>query len=378
MRKKDFLFVLFSFLVWRVALFVFLLIASKTFPLQLNFLGGEKANYLANPWLWSWLNFDGVHYLAIAEVGYQSLTYFYFPVFPFVTRFFGNLIGGGQINYAIFGLIVSNVSFFIALLGLWKLIVKEFDSKVAKLTILLMLFSPTSFYFGSYYTESLFLALTVWSFYFLRHGKSVYGGVLGAISTAVRIIGVALAPAFFIEFLQDKRKNFLTLVNIVLIPTGIGVYIYYLYTKTGDPFNFLSTVSIFGAQRSSSFIFLPQVFYRYFFKIIPSVSYSYFPNVFTTYLELFAGILFLGLSILSFWKLKAGYATYLSLGYLIPTLSGSFSSLPRYVLVLFPAFILMAMYIKSWPKVWKVLLFGVLFIGLGLATSLFARGYWIS
>ena len=378
MRKKDFLFLLFSFIVWRVILFAFLFLATRAVPLQRNFLGGGEANYLVSPWLWSWLNFDGEHYLTIAQIGYQPLTYFYFPIFPVVAKFVGGILGGGFINLAVGGLIVSNASFFIALIGLWKLVEKDFGVIVARLTILLMLFFPTSFYFGSYYTESIFLALTVWAFYFVRKDNWVYGGIAGSISTAARIIGVALAPAFLVEYWQGKKKNLLKLASILFVPAGIAVYMYYLGVKTGDPLNFLNTVSIFGGQRSSSFILLPQVFYRYFFKILPFVNYGYMPNFFTTYLELTTAVLFLGLAVLAFWKLRKSYAVYLALGYLIPTLSGSFSSLPRYVVVLFPAFILASLYVKNWPQVWKVVLFSVLFTGLGLATCLFVRGYWVS
>lgn len=378
MKKSDLLFILASFLIWRVMLFIFLLIAFKYLPLQNNFLGGGRQNYLASPWLWSWVNFDGEHYLSIAQMGYQPLTYFFFPIFPILCGFVGRMIGGNFASLAAGGLLVSNISFLVALIGVWKITEMDFGKRVARLAVLLLLFFPTSYYFGSYYTESVFLVLAVWAYYFIRKDKWIWGGVAGGISTAARIIGVALFPSFAWEFLKSKKKTFFKIVATFLVPAGILVYMYYLYVKTGDPLNFLNTVSIFGAQRSSNFVLLPQVFYRYFFKILPSLNYSYFPLVFTTYLELFSSIIFLTLSIFSFWKLRGGYAIYLLLGYLIPTLSGSFSSLPRYVLVLFPGFILMAIYLSKLSKFWKIVVFSVLFIGLGLATTLFLRGYWVS
>ncbi len=65
-------------------------------------------------------------------------------------------------------------------------------------------------------------------------------------------------------------------------------------------------------------------------------------------------------------------------GYLIPTLSGSFSSLPRYVLVLFPGYLLMADLIYKLPRLVRVIVFIILFFCLGIATSLYVRGYWLS
>lgn len=378
MKKSDLLFVFSGFAVWRILLFVFAYLATKYIPLQSNFLGGGMQNYLSNPLMWGWINFDGEHYLSIAQMGYQPLTYFFFPIFPMMSKLVGNLIGGGFTNLAWSGLFISNIAFFMALVGVWKISAMEFGKKIARNAILLLLFFPTSYYFGSYYTESIFLALTVWSFYFIRRSQWVYGGVFAGFSTAARIVGVALLPAYLIEFWQTKKKNIWSIIGILLVPVGILIYMYYLNIKTGDPLNFFNTVSIFGPQRSSTFILLPQVFYRYFFKIIPGVDYSYFPNIFTTYLEIITGVIFLILTLVAFWKMRLSYAVYLFLGYIIPTLSGSFSSFPRYVLVLFPAFILMARYVDKLSKAFKIVVFTLLFVCLGLATGLFIRGYWIS
>ena len=370
MRKSDFLFILSAFLIWRITLFVFLFLALKYLPLQQNFLGGGMQNYLSNPWFWSWVNFDGEHYLTIAQVGYQPLTYFYFPVFPLLARFLGNLLGGGFTNYALAGLAVSQLAFFAALIGFWKLIRLDFNKKIARLGILLLLFFPTSFYFASYYTESVFLASVVWSFYLTRRDKWFWAGVLGGVSSATRIIGATLLPAL----LTEKNRKW----PILLIPAGILIYMYYLNIETGDPLNFLNTVSIFGAQRSSNIIFLPQVFYRYFVKIIPNLDYNYFPVIFVTFLEILVAVLFLALLLLGIRKVKWSYLVYAALAYLIPTFSGSFSSFPRYALVIFPAFIIAALYLNKLPRVVQTLIFALLFVGLGLATCLFLRGYWVS
>ena len=161
----------------------------------------------------------------------------------------------------------------------------------------------------------------------------------------------------------------------------------YLYLMTGDPLEFLHNVEIFGEQRSSSFVVFPQVVYRYVFKVLPHVNYDYFPAVFTAWLEFVSAIMFGvlgGLGILaSLGKLKKikfrwSYSIYLVLGYLIPPLSGSFSSLPRYVLVLFPGFIMAAIYLTKATKAIQLVTFALLFICLAIASSLFFRGYWVS
>ncbi|MBU0570259.1 hypothetical protein KKB40_05820 [Patescibacteria group bacterium] len=385
------------FVVWRLLLYIFLFLGLSIVPLQFNFLGGGLSNYLKYPQLWSWINFDGEHYLSIVQRGYQDLTYFYFPLYPLSVRYVANLFGGGYTKFAVSGLLLSNLSIFIALIGFWNLILLDYKRKVAITAAVLLLLFPTSFYFGSFYTESLFFAFTVWSFYFGRKKRWILAGLLGAFSTATRIVGLALFPALLIEYFIVRpalKVRPLKLVKevlmICLIPMGLFAYMFFLKTKTGDPLEFFHSVSIFGQQRSSNLILLPQVFYRYIFKVLPNINYDYFPVVFTTWMEFVVAIVFGGLGIFGILggleklrrfsriKIRSSYAVFLAVGYLIPTLSGSFSSLPRYVLILFPAFILGAKLLTNWSRAMQTAVYALLFICLVISTMLFTRGYWIS
>ena len=394
MRKENRNFIFKSFVFWRVLLFAFLFLAIGSVSLQhkylggglagqQDFLGGGLVSYLRQPYLWAWGNFDGEHYLSLAYKGYQSLTYFYFPVYPLTIAFIASFFGGGFKSLAITGLLISNISFWVALFGLWKLIKLDYKNNVARLAILLLLVFPTSFYFGSIYTESIFLALAVWSFYFARKGKWMCAGILGALLTATRVVGLAIVPTLLIEaYLQwkenKKQNHALKIIGTLLPLLGIGWYMFYLNKVTGDPLEFFHNVSIFGQQRSSSLVLLPRVFYRYIFKVLPSINYSYYPIVFVTYLEIITAIIFTGLAIISFFKLRLSYAVYLAVGFLIPTLSGSFSSLQRYVLVLFPAFILSATWLSKQNTWIRYLTLFILMVGLIIATSLFTRGFWVA
>ncbi|MFZ5933180.1 MAG: mannosyltransferase family protein [Patescibacteria group bacterium] len=379
MKKEDFYWLIKIFLGWRLLLFVFLFLALRLIPLQKDFLGGGMENYLKNPWLWSWANFDGEHYLTIAREGYRPLTYFFFPVYPMLVKALGIIGGFRRPDFLAFaGLLVSHISFFLALVGFYKLVRLDKDAKTARLAILLLVFFPTSFFFASFYTESLFLASAVWSFYFARRGDYILAGLLGAVSSATRILGIALVPALAVEAYKDGKKNLLNKVlGIALIPLGLVLYMYFLKVRTGDPLEFFNTVSIFGEQRSTELVLLPQVFFRYLFKILPSLNYPSFPQVFTTYLEILSGGVFFILSILSFFRQRLSYSIYFLISYLIPTLSGSFSSFPRYALVLFPGFILGA-YLLRKRKWLTVLVLSALCAGLAVATMFFVRGIWIS
>ncbi len=383
MKKPEFIFLFKSFSLWRIFLIFFAILAVKFIPLQRNFLGGGMANYLSSPLLWSLSNFDGEHYLAIAHEGYRPLTYFFFPMYPLLINLISGIFGKSVISYLISGIFVSHASLLIGMIGFYKLMGLDYERKISKLGLILLFLFPTSFYFGSVYTESLFFAFSVWSFFAARKRNWVAAGILGAFATATRVIGLAVVVGLFIEWwqymrtTQDRRKIFLPLISVLISFLGIGIYLYYLYIRTGDPFNFLTTVNIFGSQRSASLILLPQVFYRYIFKILPSLNYTNFIVYFTPWLEFIIALLFTSLAIFSFFKLRLSYSIYLLLGFLIPAFSGSFSSLPRYVLVLFPAFILGGIYLNKIGR-WQYLIFVVLGITLFICTSFFARGNWIS
>jgi len=387
------------FVGWKILLFVFLFLAIQILPLQLPFLGGGISNYLQNPYIFSWLNFDGEHYLDIAISGYKPLTYFYFPLYPLTVRLLAFFFSKSFNSYIYSGLFISHFAFFLGLLGLIKLIRLDYSEKIVRTTVLLLLLFPTSFYFGSFYTESLFFALATWSIYFARKGNWIAAGLIGALSSATRIIGVALFPTLVVEALIQAKENKIRLTlpifSSFLVMLGIITYATLLRGSVGDPLAFFHSLNeVFGEQRSQVFIMLPQVFYRYIFKILPSINYRYFPAVFTTWLEFVVAVGFTLLLVVGFtnwlssylpkikilkdYKLRESYLIYFLIGYIIPTLSGSFSSLPRYVLVLFPAFILMAIFFSKLNPVLRTYIFIISFVLLGVATALFTRGYWLA
>src|SRR5258708_14639405 len=65
----------------------------------------------------------------------------------------------------------------------------------AERAVLLMTVFPFGFFFGLVYTESLFLLLTVLSFYGFRTRRWWLGGGAGALATATRVNGILMLPA---------------------------------------------------------------------------------------------------------------------------------------------------------------------------------------
>lgn len=374
--------ILLMFLTWRFFLFFISLIAIYFVPLGYKdrFLGGGSINYNAIPELFSWANFDGEHYLSIAIFGYKHLEQAFFPVYPILISFFSKPFSSdlvsSLINSTITGLLISNISLLVALIFLWELLRIDFSKKIAYMTIILILIFPTSFYFGAVYNESLFLLLSVLSFYSARKGNWLLAGIFGMIASSTRVFGVLLFPALIIEAYLQKT-NLKSVIWLFLIPMGLGIYMWYLYSTVGDPIAFYNYQKLVGEQHQEGIILLPQVYFRYI-KMILTTSIQN-PIFQVLILEIFSGLIFFLLPIYGYFKkIRISYLFYAMVSFLIPAVQGSFSSAPRYVLVLFPSFIAMALFINGLPKLIKAILLVGFFLAFATEAAFFLRGYWVA
>lgn len=383
MQKPDYRFIFNSFAIWRIVITLVAFFAVKYVPISgVNFFGGKYIHYVTGPLFYGWANFDGEHYLSIAMFGYKDLQLAFFPGYPLFINILSRLIGSDIKSYVWSGIILSNLFFTGSLVLLWKIIRLDYSAKVARMAVILLLVFPTSFYFGAVYTESLFLFLSLLTYYLYRKNKYLFAGLVGVLMTLTRLYGVFIIFMICLDILI-KITNFGKIVKDKIYLIGISVsgilaYMWYCSISKGDALAFYSLQTNVGEQRSTHLIWLPQVFYRYFVKIIPNLSWNYFPVVFTTLLEIVVALLFLYIIVFSFRKIRWDYWTYILLGYIIPTLTGSFSSLPRYVVVLFPAFIFMAMKLEKTNYYLRLGIYVLMAIIGVIAEVMFFRGYFIS
>ena len=142
---------------------------------------------------------------------------------------------------------------------------------------------------------------------------------------------------------------------------------HFLSIQYGDSLMFLRA-------QQDKIILLYRVFWRYckMALTVEKMSLTYFVVV----LESLAGLGFLGLLGLAYQKkIRLSYLVFASFAYIAPTLTGTFSSMPRYALTLFPCFIMMAL-IKSESV--KSFLLALYFLLLIICTFLFTSGYWVA
>ncbi len=364
------------FIIWKFVLFIVSVASYELLPLySTHLLGGGFNYYLTNFYLLPWANFDGEHFIAIAQFGYQQYTQAFFPFYPLTFTAAKIIPADPLLSLAIGGLVISSISFPAALVFLYKLLLLDYTENISLGVIFLLIIFPTSFYFNAIYSESLFLFLIVSSFYFFRTKKYFLAGLLGFFASLTRVFGVLLFFSYLLEMYQYKIP-LKKVLWIFLIPLGLLTYMFYLYFSVGDFLAFYTLQLIVGEQHQKGIVLTPQVIYRYIRIFLTSPWSQTFS---TTVLEFVTGILFFVLPLIGiFKKIRYSYLFFAFFGYFLTTVQGSFSSLPRYVLVLFPSFIILALMIKTLPKPIIYILAIASFILLVIETAFFVRGYWVA
>jgi hypothetical protein len=148
------------------------------------------------------VRWDSVHYLAIAEHGYKTpVNTPFFPLYPLLIKALSWLPG----SYVVAGVLVSAVAFAVALRLLHQLTREQFGKRAADATVLLLAFSPVSLFFTAIYTESLFLALALATFVLARRGRFGWAGAAATAATLTHIEGVLLIAPLVIFYWQDQR-----------------------------------------------------------------------------------------------------------------------------------------------------------------------------
>ncbi len=319
-----------------------------------------------------WGRWDAVHYLDIATQGYQGTDMAFFPLYPLLIRIVGSLAG----NHLVAGLLISNASFFFGLLYLYKLLEHEYDRAVARRAIFYVSIFPTAVFFSAVYTESLFFMLTVASFYYMRGGRWWIAALFGFFAALTRVEGVLLIVPFVIQWWsQDRQDRALTprafwdLAAGILIPLGLAVYMAYLWVLRADPLYFSHVQIHWNRHLAPPWVSLINAFQ----KLVHGPGSQVVAH---QSLEIAFTLLMVGVLIAGWHSLRASYIAYMALSILVPMSTSNLMSMPRFALVLFPMFAILARWGER-PWVNNVILAFSLPL-LGLFTVLFTDWYWVA
>jgi len=160
-------------------------------------------------------------------------------------------------------------------------------------------------------------------------------------------------------------------------PLGLFFFMRHQALSVGNPLAFLMARPDFAPRFVNKITLLYQVFFRYLKMIFTLTPID--PLYFTVLLEVLIATLFLILVILAFKKVRFSYAIFALFSYLAPTLTGSFSSMPRFALSIFPAFIVLALFLNSCKKKWVKRTYLAISIILSIISIvLYTRGYFVA
>lgn len=385
------------FFVWRLFLFEISFFADNflkydpSFPYSQDLL----AKFDLPRFIYSFANFDGVHYITIAQKGYigTGLIQAFFPLYPYLTMFLDILIG----NTLLTGLLISNVFTIIVAISLYYY-VKDEKKELAWTAIIVMLLFPTSFFFASLYTESLFLSLVILTFYFAKKKYLYWTTLFIFLASITRIVGIFLLPAVILFYIFDNlslseifsnkinlskrfyegiynfKKNKFKIAFLCFGAFGLLSYMAFLKYEFNDPLYFFHVQSEFGGVREERIVLYPQVLYRSV-KILLTTNtqnISYFNYT----MEFLTATIGLALVILATYRRHIGIMFFCLAAFILPTLTGTFSSMPRYILVCFPIYIYIAEKMNN-HKIYQIIWFFISLALLLISCTMFIQGYFI-
>lgn len=331
--------------------------------------------------LWEmWRRFDAGFYINIAQGGYwpastlnSASNWIFHPLYPMLIYVFGHLFGGSDAAFDIGAVLVSNVAGLVAVTYLYLLVRREFSSKVAARTIIYLAVFPTSFYLSAAFSESVFLVCAIGCLYYAREHRWWLAGIFGGLGSLARIQGLVLVVPVLWEYWQvlsdryaplpdmsammlaekgevwlrsrtfgvvlaaQKIRSWLELVAVALIPLGIVPFFIYSQIKTGDFLASIHNHSVGWDRHTGDPVRL----------VIDSLLNPLPPNAMEWNfwaLNMIMIFVFTGFIIWAFRRLPMIYALYTLVMVVMPLCTGSVKSISRYYLLVFPAFMLLALW----------------------------------
>ena len=317
-----------------------------------------------------WAHWDGAWYSQIAAEGYGThASTAFFPLYPLLIRSFAELFGGplslGALS--LWGVLISLLTLPFALYFVYRIAEEEWDAHVARGTVLALAFFPTSFFLNAAYTESLFLALSAGSLWAVRIRKDLLlACALAAFATATRNVGVFLLVPLAYEWLKGGRVRdhgpWRGTACLALASSGLLWYAAYLWLRSGNPFLFYDAQGYWSRRSTDPLTFAVDVLAEAYaglgslFRPRPladSVLEDLMGrlNGATDAYNLLFLIFALALLVAGLRVLPASLSAYAFLLVIPAVFFGKpatpLMGFPRYVLVAFPLFIVLAVMLKN-------------------------------
>jgi hypothetical protein len=348
----------------------------------------------ADPLLAPLARWDAVWYLRVADSGYgeSEARAAFFPLYPLLVRTLATPFGASPAALLVAAYVVALGAFLAALNVLYRLVVLELGRPLARPALLLLAVFPAALYFGAPYAESLFLALSVGAFYAGRTGRWAWAGACAAAAAATRNSGVLLMLPLAIVWWSSRERAPRDAAWLLLAPLGLGAYALYLGLAEGDALQFLDAHEAWYRELSwplaGAWEGLGAAIDGFRQLASGQREVVYFEQaggdpyrIAAINLILFGSLVF-GLAACAgvLRRLPPAYGAWVAVSLLLPLSEPvepqPLMSLPRFLAVLFPIFMWLAVWCEERGATDRVVAASA--IGLGLFTAQFASWHWIA
>ncbi|MBA3379520.1 MAG: hypothetical protein H0T93_11615, partial [Chloroflexia bacterium] len=290
----------------------------------------------------------------------------------------------------------------------------DFNVSVAQRTLWGLALFPTAFFFNAVYTESLFLLLAVAALYHARKGEWLLAGVIGLLAALTRSAGVMLLAPFGILLLQrygwSIRRWFPNAFAAALPALGPVIFGWFLTTRNLGFFDWAdqqwqwnrfsatpwrtfdcaingcdAEVRSFSSDPIPYFVqptdwgWTGQLFDNLNWTFITSSEFRFRFGE-SHVLELVVTVLAIVFVLVGLRLIPLYYTAFVIPALIVPLLTPSsvnpLMSMPRFVLPLFPLFVVAALLIRN--RTTGLVMVAGSSILLVILTMQFALWYWVS
>jgi hypothetical protein len=186
-----------------------------TFPLSKDGNGAwSEWNHLVPiDWVAMFSRWDGRWIMYVARDGYSfqlgqtgESNASFAPLLPSLMWLGAHLIGWTDTQGLLaVGVVISHVAFLLALVYLAVLVSRTWDTPLAVRTVVCLALFPLGFFFSATYTEAIFLAPAVAAFVYAGERRWWLAGVCGGLCVLTRTYGVVIALPLLYEYLRSTR-----------------------------------------------------------------------------------------------------------------------------------------------------------------------------
>jgi len=289
---------------------------------------------------------DSFHFLRIVDRGYLPLAHgccdqAFFPGYPLAVRLVMPLTGG---NAALAGFVVSVAAGTVAAVVLWHLgRLVSGSPRGGWAAVVLLAVAPYGFFLVTVYSEALFLACAfgAWAAGLTRRWWAA--GALAGLATLVRINGLFLAAALLVLYLAQthglplrRRLRPDVAAALALAPLAAAGFFAYLRARTGTWNAWQQTQEIgWDRQLAAPWTGIDNAWHSIRTARTPDLVISRWADLLVT----LAGVgLVVVLALLRRWP----ETVFVLLNVAVLVCSTTLVSAPRYALMWFPAYLLLA------------------------------------